>query len=160
MGPEVDFYNHLKLTVVDPDTIGKLTKLMQETVKIELTSERMGKAMLNINYRQTERAMELMWRMYSHLDPMGLKPENLPIELFISYEKWVGTLSRRLGHAHASVYAEVDHKETNGVITQRVGELVDFDPSSLRFLIYNKETGYKTWRSRMELRLIEDPKDG
>jgi hypothetical protein len=51
MGPEVDFYNHLKLTVVDPDTIGKLTKLMQETVKIELTSERMGKAMLNINYR-------------------------------------------------------------------------------------------------------------
>jgi hypothetical protein len=65
-----------------------------------------------------------------------------------------------LGHAHASVYAEVDHKETNGVITQRVGELVDFDPSSLRFLIYNKETGYKTWRSRMELRLTEDPKDG
>jgi Txe/YoeB family toxin of Txe-Axe toxin-antitoxin module len=87
---------------------------MSETVKINLTSERLEGALNNINYRQTERAMELMWHLYSHLDPIGLKPEELPIELFISYEKWVGSLSRRILHEHKSVYAEVDHRETNG----------------------------------------------
>ena len=79
--------------------------------------------------------MTLMWHYYSHLDPIGLKPEDLPIELFVSYEKWVGTLSRRIGREHMSVYAEVDHKETNGQITQRIGEIIDFDPGSLKFLI-------------------------
>jgi hypothetical protein len=112
--PDNDFFNHLKMTVVDPTAISKLTTLMQETVKINLTSERLGGAFNNLNYRQTCQAMELMWHYYSHLDPIGLKPEELPIELFVSYEKWVGTLSRRIMHEHNSVYAEVDHKETNG----------------------------------------------
>jgi hypothetical protein len=49
--PDNDFYNHLKMTVVDPTTITKLTTLMQETVKINLTSERLEGAFNNLNYR-------------------------------------------------------------------------------------------------------------
>ena len=51
--PDNDFYNYLKMTVVDPTAISKLTTLMQETVKINLTSERLGGAFNNLNYRQT-----------------------------------------------------------------------------------------------------------
>lgn len=49
--PDNDFYNHLKMTVVDPTAINKLTTLMQETVKINLTSERLEGAFNNLNYR-------------------------------------------------------------------------------------------------------------
>jgi hypothetical protein len=49
--PDNDFYNHLKMTVVDPTAITKLTTLMQETVKVNLTSERLEGALNNLNYR-------------------------------------------------------------------------------------------------------------
>ncbi len=80
--------------------MGRLTDLMKESVKIHITSERLKRAMLNINYRQTLSVIEMMREMYSHLDPIGLKTEDMPIELFTSYEKWVGSLARRIGYAH------------------------------------------------------------
>lgn len=46
-----DFYNHLKMTIVDPTAITKLTILMKETVKINLTSERLEGFFNNLNYR-------------------------------------------------------------------------------------------------------------
>jgi hypothetical protein len=56
-----------------------------------------------------------MWHHYTHLDPVGLRPEDLPIELFLSYEKWIGALARRLHHKERkAIMAEVDHVETNG----------------------------------------------
>ena len=64
--------NHSSL---GPAAISKLTTLMQETVKINLTSERLEGAFNNLNYRQTCQAMELMWHYYSHLDPIGCRPE-------------------------------------------------------------------------------------
>lgn len=39
------------------------------------------------------------------------------------------------------------------------GEIIDFDPSSARFLIENKSLKAKTWKSRMDFRLKEDPRD-
>ena len=102
----------------------------------------------------------MMWHYYTHLDPVGLRPEDLPIELFLSYEKWIGALARRLHHKERkAIMAEVDHIETNGRLEKRVGEIVEFDPATLRFKIVNHETKYKTWRPRMELRLLEDPRD-
>lgn len=69
---------------------------MQGSVKIELTQARLDKALLNINFGQTLKAMELMKRQYTHLDPLPFESDGLPIELFISYEKWIGSLSRRV----------------------------------------------------------------
>jgi hypothetical protein len=38
-------YSHLKLSVVDSETLTQLTSLMSETVRVKLTSERLTKAL-------------------------------------------------------------------------------------------------------------------
>ena len=43
-------YSHLKLTVVDSETLTQLTTLMSETVRVKLTSERLTQALSNLNY--------------------------------------------------------------------------------------------------------------
>jgi hypothetical protein len=53
-------YNHLKLTKIDHDTRQKLTEIMKEIVKIEITNERLEGALNNINYKQTLKTIELM----------------------------------------------------------------------------------------------------
>jgi len=35
----------------------------------------------------------------------------------------------------------------------------DFDPISAKFFVDCKDFNVKTWRSRMDIRLLEDPKD-
>ena len=53
--------------------------------------------------------MELMRLNYTHLDPLTLIPESLPIELFVSYEKWIGSLSRRVMNLRSPVLTEIQY---------------------------------------------------
>ena len=42
---QLEPYSHLKLSVVDSETLTQLTSLMSETVRVKLTSERLTKAL-------------------------------------------------------------------------------------------------------------------
>lgn len=42
---QLEPYSHLKLSVVDAETLKQLTSLMSETVRVKLTSERLTKAL-------------------------------------------------------------------------------------------------------------------
>ena len=88
----------MKLTKIDHDTRQKLTEIMKEIIKIEITSDRLEGPLNNINYKQTLKTIDLMHQEFTHLDPLNIKSENMPIELFIAYEKWVGSLARRIHH--------------------------------------------------------------
>lgn len=47
---------------------------------------------------------------FTHLDPLPFKPKSLPIELFISYEKWIGSLARRVKRTQHPILAEITYQ--------------------------------------------------
>lgn len=94
------------------------------------------------------------------------RDDKIPLELFIDFDEWIKPLFlkvRRLRlecqleeHELAGIKGKTDYYYRDGSRKSIPVLVSDFDPSTQRFLVENKEQHISTWRSRLYVRLKGD----
>jgi len=103
----------------------------------------------------------------THLDPVVFRDDNLPLELFLDYDRWIKSFAREIRdlraenelreeHEQPGIPATTDYYLRDGSKTSIDVKVHDYDPIQARFLVRNEEMGVLAWRSRLFIRREDD----
>ena len=103
----------------------------------------------------------------THLDVSCFNNDNLPPELFVNFAKWIepvikdikknAILNTGSNSKLRCVQAETSYFLSDATAKKIDVNVIDFDPITAKFLVENDTLKVKTWRSRLFMRIKNEP---
>jgi len=120
-----------------------------------------------MRYSDCKVAIDFARHHLTHLDPVVFRDDNVPLELFVDYDRWIKGFAietralkeeneLREEHEFVGIMASTHFSHPNGPNTTIEVKVVDFDATQARFLVRNDKLGVVAWRSRLFLRRDDD----
>ena len=120
-----------------------------------------------MTFADCKMAIDFSRHHLTHLDPVAFRDDNLPLELFLDYERWIRRLAKAIKEVKVDnelrepddvegIPAKTHYYSKGGGREQVDVQVLDFDPFKARFLVRNSDLNIMTWRSRLYVRLLED----
>jgi hypothetical protein len=120
-----------------------------------------------MRYSDCKVAIDFARHHLTHLDPVVFREDNVPLELFVDYDRWIKAFASevrdlreqnelREEHELVGIPATTHYCHCDGPNTTIPVKVVDFDAAQARFLVRNDELGVVAWRSRLFLHREDD----
>jgi len=160
-------YRHLQMLVVNQDIREWYSKFILKTQSVKTYSQIVHQDLQSMTFADCKIAIDFSRHHLTHLDPVAFRDDNLPLELFLDYDKWIRGLAKSVKNLQVdNELREADEAEgleakthyylKGGTKKPIDVQVLDFDPFKARFLVKNAEMNIKTWRSRLYVCLKED----
>ena len=160
-------YRQLQMLVINQDIREWYSRFVLKTQTVRSYSQIVQQDAQSMRYSDCKVAIDFARHHLTHLDPVVFRDDNVPLELFVDYDKWIKPFARearalkeqnelREEHELVGIAATTHYCHTDGPNTVLEVKVVDFDAAQARFLVRNDELGVVAWRSRLFLRREDD----
>ena len=163
-------YRALQMLVVNQDIREWYSKFILKSQRPKTYEEIAGHDPQSMNFVDSKIAIDFSRHHLTHLDPVAFRDDNLPLELFLDYDRWIKGFAKDIKEMKVAtelaedrdrvgIDATTDYFFKDGSRKPIPVKVQDFDPFKARFIVRNAELGVETWRSRLFVRRDDDKRD-
>lgn len=89
-------YRHLQMLVVNQDIREWYSKFILKTQSVKTYSQIVHQDLQSMTFADCKIAIDFSRHHLTHLDPVAFRDDNLPLELFLDYDKWIRGLAKAI----------------------------------------------------------------